>query len=79
MKINLNKGYILIEITNNKTTDSGLVIAGQRSETGKVISVGKGCEQYQDKDIYFIQAVKEITLDDKKYLIVHKKQIVAWL
>jgi len=77
-------GKLLVEPMEEEKTVGGIIIpdtAKEKSQRGKIISIGKTDEDNPelkegDVVIYDKYAGTEIELDDKKYLILNKEDVL---
>lgn len=79
----LGKRVLIEREEETKTTATGIIIPDNASKekpsSGKVISVGSECEGVKKGDIVVFAkyAGSEVTLDDKKFLILNLEDVLG--
>ncbi|MDA3085891.1 co-chaperone GroES [Campylobacter sp. CS_ED1] len=79
----LGKRVLISREEEVKTTASGIIIPDNASKekpsTGKIVEVGTGCDGVKKGDVvaFAKYAGSEITLDDKKYLILNFEDVLG--
>ena len=84
----LGTKVVIKEVASEETTASGIVLPGsaqEKPQMAEVLAVGPGTDDVKmelsvgDKVIFSKYAGTEVTVEDKKYLIVKQSDILAIL
>lgn len=79
----LGKRVLVEREEETKTTATGIIIPDNASKekpsSGKVVAVSKECEcvEIGDKVVFAKYSGSEITLDDKKYLVLNLEDVLG--